>query len=556
MAIKRNKWLATAAGVAALSLSLSACGGGGGSEGGESQSGGAGGGAAGGAGGDVIMANGTEPQNALIPANTTETGGGKVLDMAFSKLIDYDAKGESFNDVAKSIESKDNKTWTIKINGDRKFSDGTKVTAKSFVDAWNWGAHIDNNNQAAYFFEPIKGYKEVHPEEEGAKAKAEKMSGLEVIDDTTFEVTLEEPYAGFPERLGYTAFAPLPEKFFDDPKAFGEKPIGNGPYKVEKWNHNQSIKLVKNEHYVGEHKPKNGGVELTIYQKPEPAYTDLQAGKLDVLDQIPETSMATYEQDLGDRAINQEVGVFQSFSFPMYADAPYAGDSEDAKKIRKAISMSIDREGITEKIFHGTRTPAKDFSSPVVQGYDDSICGELCEHDDEKAKKLLEEAGGWKGEPLTIAYNSDGGHQSWVDAVCGEITNGLGIECKGKAYPAFKALRDDVSGGKMKGAFRTGWQMDYPALENFLTPLYKTGASSNDGKYSNKEFDKLLEEGDAAKDEKASMKKYKEAEKVLIEDAPVIPLWYSNANGGHSENVKNVEFDVFGVPQFAKIEKG
>ena len=579
MAIKRNKWLASAAGVAALSLTLTACGGGDDSEGGSSSSntsaaessapaGGesspaeSGGesspseGAGGGASGGVITANGSEPENPLIPANTTETGGGKVLDMAFSKLVDYDSEGKSFMDVATSIESKDQKTWTIKINKDRKFSDGTPVTAKSFVDAWNWGAHIDNNNQAAYFFEPIKGYADVHPEEEGAKAKAKELSGLKVVDDTTFTVELEQPYAAFPQRLGYTAFAPLPESFYKDVKAFGEKPVGNGPYMVEKWEHDRSIKLVPNPHYVGESKPKNGGVDVNIYANPDASWTDLQAGKLDVLDSIPETALSTFEQDLGDRAVVQPAGVFQSFTFPMYTDAPYAGASDEAKKVRKAISMSIDREGIANKIFQGTRIPAKDFTSPVVAGYDESICGELCEHNDEKAKQLLEEAGGWNGDPLTIAYNADAPHKAWVDAVCGEISNALGIECKGQAYPQFKALRKDVGEKKMKGAFRTGWQMDYPAVENFLTPLYKTGASSNDGGYSNKEFDKLLEEGDAAKTEEESTAKYQEAQKILAEDAPAVPLFYSKTTGGFSDKVSNVKFDVFGVPEYHNITKG
>ncbi|ACV06293.1 ABC transporter substrate-binding protein [Kytococcus sedentarius] len=585
MAIKRNKWLASAAGVAALSLTLTACGGddeSGGDESSSSQTSaeesGSGSGdessesgsdesssggddaAAGGGNDEIITANGSEPQNPLIPANTTETGGGKILDMVFAKLIDYDSEGQSVMDVAESIESEDNKVWTIKIKDDRKFSDGTPVTAQSFVDAWNWGAHIDNNNQAAYFFEPIQGYAEVHPaseegSEEAPAAEAEEMSGLKVVDDTTFEVTLEEAYAAFPQRLGYTAFAPLPESFFEDPEAFGEKPVGNGPYMVEEWNHNVGAKLVKNPNYVGDSQPKNGGVDVQFYQEQDAAYVDLQAGKLDVLDAVPETALSTFEDELGDRAVNQPAGVFQSFTFPLYADAPFAGDSEEAKKIRKAISMSIDREGITQKIFQGTRTPAKDFSSPVVDGYEEGICGELCEHDDEKAKALLEEAGGWSGDPLTIAFNSDGGHQAWVDAVCGEITNALGIECSGQAYPNFKGLRDDVGSKNMTGAFRTGWQMDYPALENFLTPLYKTGASSNDGGYSSEEFDKLLDEGDTAESNEESVAKYQEAEKVLVEDAPAIPLWYSNTTGGYSENVQDVNFDVFGVPEYHNIVK-
>ena len=107
----------------------------------------------------------------------------------------------------------------------------------------------------------------------------------------------------------------------------------------------------------------------------------------------------------------------------------------------------------------------------------------------------------------------------------------------------------------MTGAFRTGWQMDYPAVENFLTPLYKTGASSNDGGYSNEEFDKLLEEGDTAESAEESTAKYQEAQKVLVEDAPAVPLWYSNTTGGYSEAVSDVNFDVFGVPEYHNIVK-
>ena len=155
MAIKRNKWLASAAGVAALSLTLTACGGdddsggdessssqtsaeesGSGDEssesGGDESSSGGDDAAAGGGNDKVITANGSEPQNPLIPANTTETGGGKILDMVFAKLIDYDSEGQSVMDVAESIESEDNKVWTIKIKDDRKFSDGTPVQAHNW----------------------------------------------------------------------------------------------------------------------------------------------------------------------------------------------------------------------------------------------------------------------------------------------------------------------------------------------------------------------------------------------------------------------------------------
>jgi oligopeptide transport system substrate-binding protein len=107
----------------------------------------------------------------------------------------------------------------------------------------------------------------------------------------------------------------------------------------------------------------------------------------------------------------------------------------------------------------------------------------------------------------------------------------------------------------MKTAFRTGWQMDYPALENFLAPIYAKGAGSNDGRYDNPKFDALLKQANEAKTSEESIKLFQDAEKILVQDLPVIPLWNSNATGGFSENVTNVKFDVFSVPIFTEITK-
>ena len=216
--------------------------------------------------------------------------------------------------------------------------------------------------------------------------------------------------------------------------------------------------------------------------------------------------------------------------------------------------MAIDRQKITTTVFQGTRTPATDFSSPVVQGYSKDICGEFCTYDPAKAKALLAEAGGFTGK-LEIAYNADGGHKAWVDATCNSIKNTLGIDCSGKAYPDFKSLRDPITTGAMQDVFRTSWQMDYPALENFLAPIFATGAGSNDAHYDNPAFDALLKQGDKAKTPEAAIKIDQSAEKTLVADMPVIPLWYSNVTGGYSEKVSNVKFDVFGVPIYTDITR-
>ena len=539
----RPRWVTAAAGAATIALMLSACGGDTANKPAANSSGG---------GGGIILAAGTEPKNPLLPANTNEVGGGLIMDLLFEGLISYDAEGKPVNQVAESIDTTDSKTYTVKLKPGWKFTNGEAVDAKSFVDAWNYGALVTNAQKGASFFEPIDGYADVHPDAEKAKPTAKTMKGLAVVDDTTFTVKLTAPQASFPLRLGYTAFMPLPQAAFKDIKAFGESPIGNGPYLLDgAWKHNVSIAVKKNPDYKGTQPAKNAGVLVKVYTSPESAYAELRADNVDVIQAIPDSELSSFKEDLGDRAINQPAGIFQSFSFPLY-QPQWKGDN--AKKVRQAISMAIDRKAITDTIFQGTRIPATDFGSPIVAGYSKELCGEFCTFDAAKAKALLAEAGGFTGK-LEIAYNADGPHKAWVDATCNSIKNTLAIDCSGKSYPTFQSLLTPRENGTMTVAYRTGWQMDYPALENFLTPLYAKGASSNDTQYDNPKFDSLLNQGNTAKSLDESITFYQDAEKVLVEDMPAIPLWYSNVTGGYSEKVSNVKFDVFSVPIFTDITK-
>ncbi|QRP59948.1 peptide ABC transporter substrate-binding protein [Corynebacterium minutissimum] len=520
--------------VATLPLTLAACGG--------DNSGST---AASGSGDGIIVVNGSEPQNPLIPANTNEVGGGRIVDSLYSGLVYYDGDGEAQNELAESIEPNDDNTeFTVKLK-ESTFSDGSPVTANNFVDAWNYAVANDQLN--ASFFSNIKGFKE----------GVEKLEGLKVVDDLTFTIALNSPEQNFPAQLGYSAFYPLHESAYDDMDAYGQNPITNGPYKLSEWNHNQDATVVPNEEYKGGQTPQNDGIKkFVFYASQDAAYSDLLAGNLDVLDAIPDAAFDVYETDLGERAVNQPTAVFQSFT--LGENLEHFSGEEGALR-RQAISHAINREEITETIFKGTRTPAKDFTSPVLPGYSEGIKGnEVLEYDPEKAKKLWAEADKikkWDNPSVEIAYNSDGGHKSWVDATTNSIKNALGIEAVGAPYPDFKSLRDEVTNRTIKTAFRTGWQADYPSQGNFLAPLYRTGGSSNDGDYANSDFDKALDEALTAHSDDEANKKYIEAQEVLFKDLPAIPLWYANATGGYSENVDNVVFSWKSQPVYYNITK-
>ncbi|SEF03666.1 oligopeptide transport system substrate-binding protein [Arthrobacter alpinus] len=528
---------------AVVALSLSACGGG---TGGDTT-----------ATGDttkVITANGTEPENGLLPADTNEVGGGRVMDLIFSGLVSYDADGKPVNEVADSIESSDSTNYTIKLKAGKTFSDGTPVTAKSFVDAWNFGAAAKNAQKNSYFFESIKGYDKVSAE--GSTEAA--MEGLKVVDDTTFTVQLSQAESDFPLRLGYTAFFPLPESAFADPKAFGQNPVGNGPYVIaaDGWKHDVSIALVPNEKYDGPSKAQNGGVTFTLYASFDAAYTDVQSDNLDVLDQVPPSNLQNFQTDFEGRFINQAYAGNATMTIPSYMPE-FQGEAGQLR--RQAISMAIDRQQIIDKIFYGNKKIATEFTSPVIDGYEAALPGsEVLKFDATKAKELWAKADAispWPADKVfTVSSNIDGaGNKEYITAMANQIATNLGIKAELNPIATFKQMRELVNSKKLTGASRAGWQADYPSLYNFLGPLYGTGAGSNDGDYSSAEFDAKLKAGLAATSVEEGNKLFNEAQEILLKDLPVVPLWYQAVQGVWSNNVTNVKFGWNGVPIYSEI---
>lgn len=176
------RWVVSAVAVA---LAAAACGGG--SDGGTRGSHGSG----------ILSASWGDPQKPLELTNTGETLGTTVLDMIFRNLKRYDAKtGKAENMLAEKIETSDSQNFTITIKNGWTFSNGEKVTAKSFVDAWNYGASLKNNQRNAYFFGYIDGYDKVHPA--SGSQTADTLSGLVIVDDHTFIVRLNQKFSTFP----------------------------------------------------------------------------------------------------------------------------------------------------------------------------------------------------------------------------------------------------------------------------------------------------------------------------------------------------------------------
>jgi oligopeptide transport system substrate-binding protein len=537
-----------AVGITSVALVATACGGGGETTPGTTESGGA--------GGEIVIRSCT-PQNPLIPANTNEVCGGNFLDAVTAKLIHYNPDTAAPElDIAQSIETTDNQNFTVKLNP-YKFQDGTDVKAKNFVDAWNWDADGRNGNLNSYFFEPIEGFADVQCGTDaagesdctGKAPKSDTMSGLKVVDDTTFTIKTTGKVSNLPVRLGYTAFAPLPDSFFADPKAYGLKPVGAGPYKVDTISDTEMV-VSKFADYSGKNAGQVDKVTFRIYNDDGAAYNDVVANNLDFTDVIPTDRLTgdLYKTELPDRNGIRDTGTIATNSFSSI------DDNFKNKDLRIALSMAIDRDLINKQIYNGTRPPLDGLVSPVVDGFKDGACGSACKFDAAAAKALYEKSGGYKGGPLTITVNADGGHKPWADAACNSIKNTLGLDCVSKTTPDFKTLRDQVNKREIKGLFRSGWQMDYPSIENFLAPLYGTNASSNDTDYSNKDVDAKLAEAAAATKPDDANKLYQEAEAMILEDFPVMPMWSYSTTFGWSDRVSDVKLTPFGTLDVSSIK--
>ena len=495
---------------------------------------------------EPLVAHACEPQS-LVPSNTTEECGSDLLSALFTPLIRIGDDGkveygdENPDTVLQEVtKSDDGKVYTFKLKDTFTFHNGEKVDAESYARAWNFGADPKNAQQGATFFDKIAGYAEVEA------GTATELSGLKVVDPTTLEVTLNEPFAPFLASLGYTVYYPLPKSAVDDINAYNEAPIGNGPFKVDgKWEHNQVVNTVAHEAYPGT-KPKFPGIKFSIFADYQTAYNELRGGSLDVLKGLPQEQQASFEADLGDRVHEKTTTTIHFLGVPQF------NDKFKDKRIAQALSMAIDRETIIKSIFNNNRLPADDYTSPSIDGYRKGAC-KYCTFNPQEAKKLFDEAGGIDGE-LEVWFNSGAGHEEWVEAVANGWKQHLGIKEVKFETLIFADYLNKLEEKTYGGPYRLGWSADYASMDNYLYPILGAKGSSNYTGYNNPEFDALIAKGNAAPTTEEAVKYYQQADDIVLEEMPLIPTFFGKTYSGTSERVTNFKLDFYDRVNFHTLE--
>lgn len=315
--------------------------------------------------------------------------GWKIVSQLYDGLVTFDAEGNETLVEAESITPNDDASeYTIALKPNLAFSNGEKITADTYAKSWSFAANAANGQVGASIFEDIQGYDEL---QDASGSKTAQLSGLTVVDDTTLKVKLKASNSAFLYKIGDIAFLPMPSEVIKNPKEYGQKPIGNGPYKLKAYKSGEEIILEKDDSYKGPREVKNAGIDFKVYQSLDAAYSDLLADNLDVLDAIPTSALKTYQNEKNITAVSKPGPSFSAFTISQNLKH-FQG--EEGKYRRQAIAHAIDRKNIAGSIFGGTVTPATDFLAPVIKGYDTDLDADgVLTYDETKAKELWAKAG-------------------------------------------------------------------------------------------------------------------------------------------------------------------
>jgi len=506
---------------------------------------------------------------AIDPYNAQETEGVTVVHQLFTSLTAFDPMDATklVPAAAEKWESNADATvWTFHLNKADTFSDGAPVTAKDFVYAWNRIASLKTLNTAtkkvdpstiSYHLSPVKGFDEVQA------GKATEMSGLKAVDDLTFEVTLAKPFGDFEYVVTHPALAPVEQKLveggvdFNGAKvAFGDMPVGNGPFKMAApWKHGQYVKVVRNDAYYGT-KPYLDGVNFMEFKDPDTAYLEFQSGNLDMaqisLGKIKDAQTKYGTSDDGYTSNPGKQVLLGAENSTYYLVVNNKDKAMSNPNLRKAVSLAINRQAICNTLFEGTRAPADNIVPPGIAGYEPGVWADS-KYDVAAAQKALTDAGfpGGKGAPeIALTYNADGGHQKVMELVQADLTK-LGLKVKLAPLTDFPTYLKALGAGKFQIG-RLGWVADYPIFDNFMNPLFNTTSTDNYSKYSDPKVDAAITDARKITDGAARIKAYQAIDKTVGEALPDIPLMFYKHHHVTSARVHDFVFSAMYLADFSK----
>lgn len=478
--------------------------------------------------------NGTEPTS-LDPSIGFDAVSWDPLNNLMEGLTRLDTEHQAGPGAAESWDvSEDGLTYTFHLREDANWSNGDPVVAADFEHAWKYMLDPETASPAAflaYFIEGAEAYNSGEGSVDDVKVTA--------VDEKTLEVVLEAPTGFFLDLLTNPAFFPINHKVAEenpDWHAEANTFVGNGPFKLDSWSHDEEMVLVKNEHYWDADAVKLDQVHIAMINDSNTQYQMFEAGELDTASIPAELSDQLID---GDNVFIGPYGGLEFFRFNIEME-PFQN-----KKIRQAFSHAINRDDIAEFVVKNGVEPAYGFinpgyTSPTGEDFREAN-GDLVSFDPEKAKQLLEEGMAEEGydelPPITLTYNTSDTNKAVAEAIHGMFKEHLDVEVKleNLEWNVFAEAQQALELQFSRSSFINDYNDPVNFLESFVTDSYmnRTG-------FSSPEYDELITKGKTEVDEEKRWEYLYEAEKMLADEMIATPLRYYNTVVLEAEGVEGI----------------
>ncbi len=468
---------------------------------------------------EIVINNAAEPES-LDPHKVSGVPESNILRQMLVGLTTTDTEGNTVPGMATEWSSEDNKVWVFKLR-DAKWSNGDPVTAHDFVYSFR---RVVDPATASPYATYLAGLKVVNAQDiVDGKVKPDTL-GVKAIDDKTLEVTLAEPVPYFPHALFHTSVKPVNQKVVE---ALGDQWtrvgnfVGNGPYTLKEWQVNERIVLERNPNYYDDANTTINKVTLLVIGSDTTDVQRYKAGEVDITaDALPPTQFKQLQSELGDEVKVSPKLCTYYYEFN-HTKAPF-----DDVRVRRALSLVLDRDTIVDKILGQGQKVAYQFTPEATNGIKNHT-PEWKSWDKakriEEAKKLLNEAGYSESNPLKfeLLYNTNEQHKTLAVAAASFWKDALGFVDVTLANQEWKTYLDTRRTQKHQMS-RGGWCADYNEASTFLNTFLSTD-SSNYGKYNSPAFDAIMAQtlgADVTPEQRAEL--YRQAEEVLDKEAATI----------------------------------
>lgn len=450
----------------------------------------------------------------------------QVIRDLFEGLTNQDAQGKIVPGVAQSWSSSDNKTWVFTLRNNARWSNGDPVTAQDFV--YSWQRLVDPKNSSAFaWFAGLSGIEHAAAITKG-EMTPDKL-GVVAQGKYQLKVTLDRPVPWFPALVANVALFPVPQKIIaqaGDSWTAPGKLVGNGAYQLSERVVNEKIVLTRNPHYWDDAHSVLTKVTFVPINEESSATKRYRSNDIDITESFPKNMYALLKKTLpGEVYTPDQLGTYY------YAFNTQKGPTADVR-VRKALSWSIDRKVIAEKVLGTGEKPAWHFTPDVTAGFK-PLPVFMQQHDQDtlnaQAKSLLAAAGYGPGKPLKLKllYNTSESHQKIAIAVASMWKKNLGVDVT-LENQEWKTYIDSRNSGNFD-VIRASWVGDYNEPSTFLN-LLTSGNSSNIARFSNTDYDAVIAKASRETSDQARNSDYNRAEQILAEQAPIAPI-YQYTNG-------------------------